>query len=952
MATPIAQLFVSVSADVTQAVAGLNSLENRLGATTNSFQQAAPAALAFEAAGGAIVAGLVGAVKVAADFEQGMANVRAVLSPAEAQQFGTALSDLAIKLGRDTVFTSREAAAGIEELVKAGIPAQAILDGAAEAATNLAAATGSGVPEAAAIAAQAMNAFGIQASDVTGAVDVLAGVVNASAADINDLRFGLQVVGPTAHSLGLSFRDTAEAIGLLTNAGETGQIAGTGLRQMLLELTPTTKPAIEEMKKLGLITADGKNQFFDATGKLKSFSDIAQILQIALRGMSAEERTAALNVLFTRDAINSASIIAEQGAAGVNRLTQAMNGITAASTAQERLNSLEGTLQNLQGSLEAAQIFIGSAFIPVIREMADHLKDLVNAFTALPEPVQQGVARLAAVIGVVLTLSGAFILLAPAISALPTAIGLMAGAFASLLPAIGLAAGIFFVLRQAWQRDIGGIRGVVDNFSNIGDIVQSALSGNIGDAVTAFIEDIKSISPELRSFIDNLQSQFSGLQSFITPILGNIGLVLDKAFSGDLSGAADTFRAILVALFPPLQSVFDIASRIGETVGPSMGGAFAFISSTIQQALPFLQNLGDQVLPTINTIGNTVGTFWSQTLAPAFAVVGDVIANQLVPGLTDLWQTTLPNLQKILPGLGAAWEGFSTQAGALAGSIAGGVNIAFADLQSRILPLLQEASDTLAKTWNDSVFPAFQKVGDFIGSKLGQDIVTLADSLATLGGPQVEAAANAIGTTLAGAFAQFGQQVGPFFSVIGAVGQFLLSLGNLIVALAQFIGVGELFGAIMDRIGGLFAGLAAIAASGFLNPIIAAFQVLGTIFSTVATNAESIVNVLNSLTNLINTMADALRNLPNFPALLSATGQFLTTGSTAGSPLTPTAPGTLAATPSTIPTINFNAPITLNNAGDLDSFSQSIANAIRNAATRVSPPVSNGGNPAIEGQFT
>ncbi len=275
MATPIAELFVSVSADVTGAVTGLNGLNNQLGTTSNAFKQAAPAALLFEGAAAGVFGVVASAVNTAADFEQSMANIRAVMSPVEAQTFGAAISDLAIRLGRDTVFSATQAASGIEELIKAGIPAADVINGAADAAINLAAATGIQVADAAAIAAQAMNAFGVQASDMTKTADVLTGVVNASAAGMSDLKFALQVVGPTAHSLGLDITSTAEAIGLLTNAGETGQTAGTGLRQMLLELTPTTKPAQEEMKKLGLITADGKNQFFDATGKIKDDEDYA-----------------------------------------------------------------------------------------------------------------------------------------------------------------------------------------------------------------------------------------------------------------------------------------------------------------------------------------------------------------------------------------------------------------------------------------------------------------------------------------------------------------------------------------------------------------------------------------------------------------------------------------------------------------------------------------------------
>src|ERR1051326_3797176 len=104
MAVPISELFISVGADVSGAIAGLTAVQSQLNKTTSSFQQAAPAALLFEAAGAGIGAALGGAINVAADFEQQMSAVRAVMTPTEAQQFGQALSDLAVTLGRDTVF--------------------------------------------------------------------------------------------------------------------------------------------------------------------------------------------------------------------------------------------------------------------------------------------------------------------------------------------------------------------------------------------------------------------------------------------------------------------------------------------------------------------------------------------------------------------------------------------------------------------------------------------------------------------------------------------------------------------------------------------------------------------------------------------------------------------------------------------------------------------------------
>src|SRR3990170_4735926 len=81
---------------------------------------------------GTAIAGALGVgVLTAANFEQAMANVKAVLQPT-GEEFEN-LRQLALRLGRDTLISSTEAAAAIEELAKAGVPIENILAGAADA---------------------------------------------------------------------------------------------------------------------------------------------------------------------------------------------------------------------------------------------------------------------------------------------------------------------------------------------------------------------------------------------------------------------------------------------------------------------------------------------------------------------------------------------------------------------------------------------------------------------------------------------------------------------------------------------------------------------------------------------------------------------------------------------------------------------------------------------------
>lgn len=220
------------------------------------------------AGGAAIVGGLGLAVKTAADFEKGLSGIKAVSGATTEQMDG--IRKMALRLGADTSFSASEASTAMEELVKAGVPIESVMNGAADAAVALAEAGGVDLPQAATIAANAMNQFGLSAEQLPGIVDQIAGAANVSAIDVSDLGMSMSQVGAVANLAGLSFEDTALAITAMGNAGIKGSDAGTSLKSMLMNLQPTTEKQVGLMQELGIVTEDGANQFFDAEGKIRS----------------------------------------------------------------------------------------------------------------------------------------------------------------------------------------------------------------------------------------------------------------------------------------------------------------------------------------------------------------------------------------------------------------------------------------------------------------------------------------------------------------------------------------------------------------------------------------------------------------------------------------------------------------------------------------------------------
>lgn len=414
----------------------------------------------MQVAGASGVAGFGLAINAAANFEKQMSGVKAVAGGTEAQF--EQLRQKALQLGADTAFSASEAGLAIEELAKAGIPIEDILNGAADAAVALAAAGGVSLPEAATIASNAMNQFGISSDKVVEVADILAGVANTSAADVSGLGQSLSQAGAVANLAGLSFRDTAIALGEMADAGINGSDAGTSVKTMLNNLIPTTEKQSNKFKELGLLQYDlakaqkvvqreglGQaksmdevnsklskyvdevglgakgtvrnrqevdkllmsngalsNSFFDAQGNIKNLGGLQAELGKALKGLTREQKLSTLETLFGADAMRASAILSLAGAKGYRQFSDAVSKTSAADVAKTRLDNLSGATEAFKGSMETAMITIGNIFLPVVTKVVQGATAIVNAFNSLPGPVKTAIGILAGIVTILLVVVG------------------------------------------------------------------------------------------------------------------------------------------------------------------------------------------------------------------------------------------------------------------------------------------------------------------------------------------------------------------------------------------------------------------------------------------------------------------------------------------------------------------------------------------------------------------
>lgn len=512
----------------------------------------------------AITAPLLGigiaAVKMSGDFEAAMNKV-AISTGATAAEMKR-MNDMALQLGKDTVFSASEAANAMDELGKQGVPVADILNGAAEAAVHLAAATGSGLEPAATAVADSMHQFHLTAKQLPDVVNQITGAVNESKLDFNDYQLAIAQAGGVAGGLGVSFKDFNTALAATSSLFSSGSDAGTSFKTFLTRLVPASKQAGQVMQQYGL-------QFFDAQGKMKSMAVIAEMLRDKLGGLSNQAKNKVLTTIFGQDAMRTAIGLMDQGAAGLEKVAANIAKTDAAAQSAQRMKGLNGQMEQLRGSLETLAIQIGqTGLLQSVTWLVTKFTDFLDVLTSVSPATAQvvvAVAAVAAAIGPVMLVLG------PIVSGIGSLITLFSG-WAASLSAASVAAGGFGALLVPILPIIAAVAGAValayaawQHWDTIGPMLSGfwdTLQTTFGPPLMALFEAVRS------TLVDLWNGPFGTL-------LKAAGLAVAEFFQGLFGGASEAASAF--AKFGAA-----VASVLGPVIAGLFNGFLALVGSTFK----------------------------------------------------------------------------------------------------------------------------------------------------------------------------------------------------------------------------------------------------------------------------------------------------------------------------------------------------------------------------------
>lgn len=584
----------------------------------------------------------VAAVKTAADFDSAMSQVAAV-SGATGKDFD-ALRNKAREMGAKTKFSATEAAEAMNYMAMAGWKTEDMLDGI-EGVMNLAAASGEDLAATSDIVTDALTAFGLSAKDSGHFADILAAASSNANTIVSMMGETFKYCAPIAGALGFSAEDTAEAIGLMANAGIKSSQAGTALRTIMNNLAGDVKIS---GKAIGDVTIATTN----ADSSMRDLSDILADCRSAFGNLTESEKAQAAESLVGKNAMSGFLALMNAGEDDIAKLSSAIDNCdgSAEKMAMTMQDNLAGQLTILKSQLQELAISFGDILMPAIRSIVSKLQGFVDKLNGMDEGTKRiivTIALLVASIGPLLVIIGTAISkigvamqgvvkLANGISKLKVSVqggtgvlgklgAALGGISAPVLAVVAVIAVLVAAFVHLWKTNEGFRDAIIGTWNRIKDTISGFCQG--------IVDKLNALGFQFTDIVDVLKTVWDGFCQVLAPIFegvfNNIANILSTV-TGVITGILDVFIGIFTGNW----------SQAWTGVKEIFSSIWNGISSFFTNILNVIKGVADVVLGWFGTSWNEVWTniktffegIWNG-IATFFTTIWETLKNVVTVGI-------------------------------------------------------------------------------------------------------------------------------------------------------------------------------------------------------------------------------------------------------------------------------------------------------------------------------
>ena len=549
-----------------------------------------------------------------------------------------ALRDKAREMGSKTKFSASEAAEAMNYMAMAGWKTEDMLSGI-EGIMNLAAASGEDLATTSDIVTDALTAFGLTAADSGHFADILAAASSNANTNVSMMGETFKYCAPIAGALGFSAEDTAEAIGLMANAGIKSTQAGTALRTIMNNLAGEVKICGSNIGEVTVATTN-------ADGSMRNLSDILADCRSAFSGLTESEKAAAAESLVGKNAMSGFLALMNAGEADITKLSNAIASCdgTAEDMAATMQDNLAGQLTILKSALEELAISFGELLMPALRTIVGWIQNFVNWLNGMDEGTKKvivTVALLAAAIGPVLIVVGKVI---SAVGTIMTIVPKIAGvintvktAFAAL-NATMLANPIFLIIAAItalvaafiylWNTNEGFRQFWIDLWENVKEVaiaVWNAIVAFFTAAWNAIVQTATAIWTALKDFFVGL---WEGIKQVFTTAVTAVSTFLANAWAGIQNTVTTVFNAIKTFFTNAWNGIKNTVTSVVNSIKTVVSTAFTAMWNGITTTV------GNIVNSIRNGFNNAV-SFIKGLASSAFSWGADIIGG-IVNGIRSM----------------------------------------------------------------------------------------------------------------------------------------------------------------------------------------------------------------------------------------------------------------------------------------------------------------------------
>ncbi|WP_251490825.1 phage tail tape measure protein [Otoolea muris] len=575
-----------------------------------------------------------------------------------------------------------------------------------------------------------LNAYGMEASEVSKVSDMLVQTQNKGKVSVGELSSVMGKIIPTANANNVALEQLCAGYAIMTSKGIAAAETTTYMNSMLNELSKSGTTAEKTLR-----ATTGKS-FKELMTDGKSLGEVIQVLQ-----EEAEKSGKSLNDMFgSAEAGKAAVSLLSGGVEGFNEQVSGMiDSVGATEEAFAKMDdTTEAKMQKAKNSIANLSIVLGQNLLPIVGNVAEKVAAVVikvSEFAQANPKLVQTVLKVAAALAGMriagLTAKLGFLNIASGIKDAQKILELFK------IKAMGFS-GIGSKLVGFITKPFSGIGGILGKaLSGIGGIVARSPLGTLGKIVASSFGKIGTLLAPVGNIISKalgplgkigstLLGPLGGIAGKFLPVIGIVTAVitavqlLRKNFDKVREAVGNIFGEKGLEIFDKIVAV---VTSVGETIkGVFSDGNLGAARDKIQEifgekGVAVFDTFAGVFQKVVTAAGQFVG-FVTTHIVPVVEQFLNVLVTTVIPGIISGIQSAAPVIMQVFQAIADFIGGIIPIIGDFIAGIMPVISEVITFIQTYVLPIVSEVFNFIVQQVLPFIVQGIQQLGSIITTVL------------------------------------------------------------------------------------------------------------------------------------------------------------------------------------------------------------------------------------------